>query len=40
VIDAFRKAGMQLNGHDMAAIIADYQKHSRKHSAKKGRKRQ
>ena len=40
VINAFQKEGMQLNAHDMAAIIADYQKRSRKQSAKKGRHRQ
>jgi hypothetical protein len=39
VIDAFRKAGMQLNGHDCAAIVADFQKHSRKNSARKGTSR-
>lgn len=39
VIYAFRKAGMPLNGHDCADIVADYIKHSHKHSTKKNRKR-
>lgn len=34
VIDAFQKMGMILNAHDMAAIFADFQKHSGKRKTK------
>jgi hypothetical protein len=34
VIDAFRKMGMQLNGHDISEVFADFQKPSRKRTTK------